>query len=111
MTYTKVSRSLLHILLNIKQTDMDAFCAQDYIYYARILGFRREAAPLLSAMKKYTGIPLLSKLADARDLISSENGRRMLEQDIQASHLYALAVRHKFHQDFQNEYQKRLVIL
>lgn len=111
VTYTKVSRSLLHILLNIKQTDMDAFCAQDYIYYARILGFRRGAAPLLSAMKKYTGIPLLSKLADARDLISSENGRRMLEQDIQAGHLYALAVRHKFHQDFQNEYQKRLVIL
>lgn len=111
MTYTKVSRSLLHILLNIYQADMDAFCAQDHVYYARMLGFRKEAAPLLSAIKANTDIPLLSKLADAPKLITSENGRRMLEQDIGASHLYALAVRHKFHQNFQNEYQKQLVIL
>lgn len=111
VTYTKVSRSLLHILLNIKQADMDIFCAQDYVYYARMLGFRKEAAPLLSAMKANTGIPLLSKLADAKERIASENGCRMLEQDILASHIYALAIRHKFHQDFQNEYQKQLVIL
>ncbi|MDE5931705.1 MAG: nucleotidyltransferase, partial [Lachnospiraceae bacterium] len=89
ITYTKVSRSLLHILLNIYQTDMDTFCTQDYVYYARILGFRKEAAPLLSAIKANADIPLLSKLADAEDLIVSENGRRMLKQDIQASHLYA----------------------
>lgn len=110
-TYTKVSRSLLHILLNIYQADMDAYCAEDYVYYARILGFRKEAAPLLSAMKTNTSVPLLSKLADAKCRITSENGRRMLEQDIQASHIYALSVHHKFHQDFQNEYQKQLIIL
>lgn len=111
ITYTKVSRSLLHILLNIYQTDMDSFCAQDYVYYARILGFRKEASPLLSAMKANTAIPLLSKLADAKCRIASENGKRMLAQDIQANHVYALSVQHKFHQGFQNEYQKRLVIL
>jgi len=111
ITYTKVSRSLLHILLNIYQTDMDTYCAEDYVYYARILGFRKEAAPLLSAMKANTSVPLLSKLADAKYRIASKNGRRMLEQDIQASHIYALCVHHKFHQDLQNEYQKRLVIL
>lgn len=111
VTYTKVSRSLLHILLNIEQADMNAFCSQDYVYYARILGFRKESVPLLAAMKAHTDIPLLSKLADANDLITSENGRRMLEQDIKTSHIYALAVQHKFHQNFQNEYQKQLVIL
>lgn len=62
-------------------------------------------------MKAHTDIPLLAKLADANDLITSENGRRMLEQDIKTSHIYALAVQHKFHQNFQNEYQKQLVIL
>lgn len=111
ITYTKVSRSLLHILLNIYQTDMDAYCTEDYVYYARILGFRKEAAPLLSAMKTNTSVPLLSKLADARYRITSANGRKMLEQDIQASHIYALSICHKFHQDFQNEYQKQLIIL
>lgn len=111
LTYTKVSRSLLHILLNICQADMNAFCAEDYVYYARILGFRKDAAPLLSALKANASVPLLSKLADAEERIASENGRRMLEQDIRASHIYALTVRHKFRQDFQNEYQKQLVIL
>lgn len=110
LTYTKVSRGLLHILLNICQADMDVFRAEDHVYYARMLGFRKDAAPLLSTMKAGAGIPLLSKLADAKDRIASENGRRMLKQDIRASHTYALAVRHKFGQDFQNEYQKRLVI-
>ncbi|MCM1175462.1 MAG: nucleotidyltransferase [Blautia sp.] len=111
ITYARVSRGLLHILLNIYQTDMEAFCADDYVYYARILGFRKEAAPLLSAVKANTSIPLLSRLADAGALIASGNGKRMLEQDIQASHLYALTIHHKFHQGFRNEYQKQLVIL
>lgn len=111
ITYTKVSRSLLHILLNLYQADMNAYCAEDYVYYARILGFRKEAAPLLSAMKANASVPLLSKPADAADRIPSKNGRQMFEQDIQASHIYALTVHHKFQQTFQNEYQKQLVIL
>ena len=110
-TYTKVSRSLLHILLNIYQTDMDSFRADDFVYYARILGFKKEANPLLSAIKSNSSIPFISKLADADELISSENGQKMLHQDIQASHIYAFLVQQKFHQNFQSEYTKPMVIL
>ena len=34
--------------------------------YARVLGFRRSAAPLLSAVKSHSSIPLITKLAGAK---------------------------------------------
>lgn len=110
-TYTKVSRNLLHILLNIYQEDLDIFCSEDYVYYARMLGFKKDAGPLLSAIKSNASIPLLSKLADAINCISSENGKRMLHQDIEASHIYDLLIHQKFHQNPQNEYAKPIVIV
>lgn len=111
MTYTRVARNLLHILLNIYQADIDAFCAEDYVYYARIAGFRKGAAPLLSAIKVDSSIPLISKLADAEGYIASENGKKMLRQDIQANHIYSLMVCQKFHQKLLNEYTRPIVIL
>lgn len=111
VTYTKVSRALLHILLNIYQEDVNIFCAEDYVYYARLLGFRKTAAPLMNAMKKNASLPLISRPAEAKRRILCENGSRMFLQDIQASHLYALSVEHKFRQGFQNELQKKPLIL
>mgnify|MGYP001035621684 FL=1 len=111
VTYTKVSRALLHILLNIYQEDVNIFCAEDYVYYAKLLGFRKTAAPLMNAMKKNASLPLISRPAEAKRRILCENGSRMFLQDIQASHLYALSVEHKFRQGFQNELQKKPLIL
>lgn len=111
MTYTRIARALLHILLNISQADMDTFCKNDYVYYARMLGFKKESASLLSTVKSDSSIPLISKLADAADLISAPEGVRMLEQDILASHIYALPTRSKFGQDLPNEYQRQMIVL
>ncbi|MBD5522194.1 MAG: nucleotidyltransferase [Lachnospiraceae bacterium] len=110
MTYTRVVRNLLHILLNIYQSDVDTYRSEDFVYYARILGFRKSASPLLSAIKSASSIPLISKLADAETYIESPNGINMLKSDIQASHLYSLIVQHKFNQTFQNEYTRQIII-
>ena len=110
MTYTRVARNLLHILLNIYQSDVDTYRSEDYVYYARILGFKKSASPLLSKIKSASSIPLISKLADAEAYIESPNGLNMLKTDIQASHLYLLIVHHKFNQTFQNEYTRQIII-
>lgn len=110
MTYTRVSRNLLHILLNIYQSDMSDYCSEDYIYYARMLGFKKDAAPLLSAVKSASTIPLISKLADADSVITSENGIKMLSCDIRASHIYSLIVQNKFNQSYHNEYTEPIII-
>ena len=111
ITHSRVARNLLHILLDIYQSDVDAFCADDYVYYARIVGFRKEAAPLLSAIKEKTSIPLISKLADSDAYVTSENGRKMLKRDIESNHIYSLIVSRKYHQNLLNEYKRPIVIL
>ena len=40
--------------------------------YARVLGFRKDASPLLTEIKKRSSIPLISKLADAGEVLSPE---------------------------------------
>lgn len=111
MTYTRVARNLLHILLNIYQSDVDTYRYEDFVYYARILGFKKSASPLLSAIKSVSAIPLISKLADAESYIESQNGLNMLKADIQASHLYSLMAAHKFNQTFHNEYTRPIIII
>ena len=46
MTYARISRSLFHILLNIRKEDMERARKSGLTPYARVLGFRRNAAPL-----------------------------------------------------------------
>lgn len=111
MTYTRVSRNLLHILLNIYSEDMGAFRTDDYIYYARMLGFKKEAEPLLSAVKERSEIPLLSKPADAANIIAHANGLKMFDSDIRAAHVYSLLVQQKFGGSFQNEYRSRIIVI
>ncbi|MDE6387166.1 MAG: nucleotidyltransferase [Lachnospiraceae bacterium] len=94
-TYTHIARSLLHILLRIRQDDFLRYRSEDYIYYARMLGFCKGAEPLLAAIKAHSSIPLLSKLADA-DALLTENGRNMLAKDIYAGHIYQSIVQNKF---------------
>ncbi len=94
-TYTRISRSLLHILLQIYREDVTHYLSEDQIFYARMLGFQESAGPLLNAIKQKSCVPLLSKLADAGNLLT-QTGRSMLDKDIYASHVYQSIVRYKF---------------
>lgn len=111
-TYTRISRSLLHILLQICREDVTHYLSEDQIFYARMLGFQESAGPLLSAIKQKASVPLLSKLADAEKLLTP-TGMSMLEKDIYASHVYQGIVRHKFPGQGTaseiNEYRKAIV--
>ena len=122
MTHTRISRSLLHILLDIKKDEYKLYKTSNinngaspninngYGQYARILGFRKEAAPLLREIKNNSSVPLISKLSDSvRDL--DDVALSMLQKDIQASHIYESVVADKFHQEFKNEFKRQLVII
>ncbi len=103
MTYSRISRALLHILLRIKKTDYTD------ITYARVLGFRKDDSDVLTVIKKLTTIPLLTKLTATKDL--SVSAIDMLNQDICASNLYESIVTDKFKTPFINEYEHQIVII
>lgn len=58
ITRTRINRSLLHAILNIDQREHTPS-------FLRMLGFRRDAVPLLTAIKKSSRRPLVGKLADS----------------------------------------------
>lgn len=87
LTHTRISRCLIHILLNIEKEHLAMGKALDYTPYARILGFRKAAAPLLHAIKAHTASLLISKLADGEKQLPPD-ACRMLRQDILAGEIY-----------------------
>jgi len=58
ITYSRVSRSLTHILLDIKTSSIPE---DKKTPYARILGFRKDSEALFSLIKKNASIPIISK--------------------------------------------------
>ncbi len=111
MTYARISRCLLHILLNIRKDRLSSFLNEDAIFYARMLGFRKEATALLSLIKQHSSIPLISKLADAYKIIDSTTGLAMLEEEISASHIYNTIINTKYHYSVPNEYSQNIIII
>ena len=109
LTYTRVSRALLHLILGMREEDISRWKDEGYALYARILGFRRQSSPLLSCLHKKSSIPLITKMADAAQNLSP-SALALLEQEVYASHLYQ-TVRMKRSGVFQNEYTEGLVFV
>lgn len=110
LTYSRISRALCHILLSVTKEALAYARQNDYVPYARILGFRQSAVPLLTSIKKNSSIPLLSKLADAKNILP-EAALGMLKKDILASHLRESALSFKTGQLPVNEYTRQIRIL
>ena len=109
VTYSRLSRSLLHILLGIKKKDLLTFREEGCCQYARILGFRKDAKRLLSYIKKHSDVPLITKLTQIDGL--TPPGLAMLKQDVFASNLYESVITNKFKMPFVNEYQHQILKL
>ncbi len=110
ITHTRLSRCLLHILLDIRTKDMERYKAMDYVPYARVLGLRKDAAPLLSAIKEHSSIPLITKLADAENILGKD-ALEMLQRDIQISHIYNGVEACKCGTPIRNEYRTPIVVI
>ena len=102
MTQTRVQRALLHLLLDLQGWQAPT--------YARLLGFRRDSTPLLSEIKKTSRIPLISKLANASEVLSSQ-ALSQLKKNTSASQLYQAVYSQKYHLPFIHEFQKQVEIL
>lgn len=110
-TYARISRALLSLVLNLSGEEVRLWkenCGP--APFARILGFRREAAPLLSALKKSSSIPIISKAADAGDLLSPD-AFSMFRKGILASQIREAAAADKYGRSPVNEYRRQIEIL
>ncbi len=101
-TRAGISRALLHLLLQISASRALSFRDQGMIFYARVLGFKKTAEPLLHEIKKAGSVPLLTTPSGAEQLLSGE-GRAMYRADRRASHLYRSILSQKYQIPFRAE--------
>ena len=95
VTYTRISRALLHILLKIKKlTDYE-------VSYARVLGFHKDRTDVMARIKNEGNIPLVTRLTSFC--------HPMLETDIYASNIYESIVTDLYKTSFINEYEHPVV--
>lgn len=120
-TYTRISRALTKLLLGITSQQIQDWKSMGYAPYARILGFRRTAAPLLSELKKSSRIPLITKPVAAFHTLS-EPALQEFQKDLYASHLYQCALEQRCHRGsanpgtgintvMKNELNRKLLVL
>ncbi|MBO4909149.1 MAG: nucleotidyltransferase [Lachnospiraceae bacterium] len=71
-TYTRVSRALFHILLDITQDSIEPYDYTGSCPYIRVLGFRKSSEAILSEIKTKASVPVLCGYNDAADSLYSE---------------------------------------
>lgn len=102
MTRTAINRALLHILLDVRTDDVQAAVKRDCIDYIRVLGFKKEAAVLLKQFSDLPEIPLITNLSAAPVLC---------ETDIRADQIYQMCFCKKYDLPYQNEYQRKMLVV
>lgn len=108
-TESRIRRCLLHILLDIRTGDMVYRKANGWNSYVRVLGFRKKSSFLLHKIKERSRLPLITKLAAAKDILPPEE-MHFLQKDLFASQVYQSVVINKFGGDAYSEYRRPLVI-
>ena len=102
LTRTAINRALLHILLDVKASDVQSVTKRGCVDYIRVLGFRKEAAGLLKEFSDLPEIPLITNLSAAPVLC---------ETDIRADQIYQICASHKYDTSYINEYQRKMLVV
>lgn len=102
MTYTRICRCLIHILLGITDSLLTDAKNINYVPYYRVLGIKKEASSLLSAIKKSSSLPIITNPADYLKKTNQQDSlpmaaKNMLNNDIYATNLFNCICADKFH--------------
>ena len=96
INYSRISRVLCHILLDITQEDFEETKAAGYIKYLRMLGFSKKGAEYLGAIKEKGTKPLVTSPTEIVD-----------EHDIYSSDIYRAVVTAKTGKAQDNEFTRK----
>ena len=109
-TFTRISRALCHILLNIKKSDTDIY--KNNIKYSKLLGFRRSSGHLLKLIKTRSQLINITKPADAKDILRDEKETyRLFMSEVYASYIYNSVYYDKYKTELKNSYSREIVIV
>ena len=87
-THSRIQRIYLHALLDITKADFDTITSSGINHYIRILGFRKDAQDIVSAISKNASVPVVTTVKSREGL--SDIALFMLEKERTATDIYYL---------------------
>lgn len=102
LTWSRISRGLLHILLGMKQEIKDSYTRSEQPLYFQILGFKKEASSLIREIKKKKTWPMVRHLRPLDDPLTKVQ-EQMLQTERKADALYQMMLRAKFKTQVKEE--------
>lgn len=109
-TAARIRRALFHILLSVTSEEMEQAAVLGFAPYARILALKKESGHILREPSESGRIPLITKVADAKHILSAK-ALPFLEQDIAAAELYNQIVHSRYGLRIESDYFHKLPIL
>ena len=110
LTYTRISRALINILLGIKKADLENIKNNNFPSYFRVLAFNEKGKSLLASIKKNSDIPIITNLSDGIDKLGGAS-KRMIEIDIFAANIYRNFVKKQYGHNLIDEFRQKPVII
>ncbi len=114
ITEARIKRVLLHILLGIQRSEFENAKSKGYINYLRLLGMRREAAPLIKCQRNCQAgdTIFIQKLSEGENRLKNLClSTTLLYADIKASKLYDLILKRKAGIDIDSDYIINSIIM
>lgn len=87
LVYTRISRSLLHILLNITKENMNEYKKDSFTCYARVLGLNSASSDVLARIHDSSVIPVIDRPKYAKKALSPLQ-KRLFDETLTASSIY-----------------------
>jgi UPF0348 protein NT01CX_2226 len=110
-TYTRISRAIFHLLLNHKKNMLgDIKSEKNMAAYPLLLGFKKEASELLSELKKRSELPIVSKMSNAKDILSPVS-LKIFENNIYSDFIYNSIYFEKYGEKLCNPYRRNVVMV
>lgn len=107
-THTKIQRALLHILLDIKKTDLEKY-QMNFCPYIRILGFRKDKSNILSEISKKSSVPVITNINKLPKNLS-DTATQMIYNEIMYTDLYFSHCPNTSLRQIGQEYTRPIVI-
>ncbi len=105
ITYTRICRMLLHIILGITDEHMNRLRDTSYAPYLRILGFTKRGTALIKQIKDNTSIPLFISPKGILPTLSFP-AESLLSCDLHAADIYRLMKTAKTKRAYPTEYTR-----
>lgn len=110
ISYTSISRALLHIVLNITTELVNNMIADNYGNYIRILGFKKDSTILFKNIKNNSDIKLITNIKNYSNDLNG-NALKYFEHSLKAEDIYRLCQTMDLKSVIKNEYEQKFLTL